>query len=74
MKKFFESRLGRAVSTAVILMVVWAICTPIFDMLFRGGIKEFDTFRYIIEPILIGFGVGVLEYIFQISKKRKDRK
>lgn len=71
MKKFFKSRIGRAISTALLVMVVWAICTPVFDLLFRGGIKEFDVFRYVLEPILIGLGVGVLDYIFKISEKRK---
>mgnify|MGYP003307124776 FL=1 len=71
MKEFFKSRIGRAISTALSVMVVWAICTPVFDLLFRGSIKEFDVFRYVLEPILIGLGVGVLDYIFKISEKRK---
>lgn len=71
MKEFLKSRIGRAISTALLVMVVWAICTPVFDLLFRGGIKEFDVFRYVLEPILIGLGVGLLDYIFKISEKRK---
>lgn len=74
MKNFFKSRIGQAIVTAVGVMVIWAICTPIFDTLFSGGIKEFDLFRYVIEPILIGVGVGVFEYIFRITEKRKGRK
>lgn len=74
MKKFLKSRIGRAIFTALSVMVVWAICTPVFDLLFRGGIKEFDVYRYVLEPILIGIGVGVLDYIFKISEKRKNQK
>ena len=74
MKEFFKTKTGRAITTGLATMVIWAICTPIFDLLFRGGIKEFDLFRYIIEPILIGVGVGVLEYFFEMSKKRENRK
>ncbi|MBQ3325702.1 hypothetical protein IJG79_00930 [Candidatus Saccharibacteria bacterium] len=74
MKEFFKSRIGRAVSVALSVMIVWAICTPVFDVLFRGGIKSFDLYRYVIEPILIGLGVGIFEYIFKISDKRKNHK
>lgn len=74
MKEFFKTKAGRAIATGLLIMVIWAICTPIFDLLFHGGIKEFDLFKFIIEPILIGTGVGVLEYFFEMSRKRKDRK
>jgi hypothetical protein len=28
MKEFFKSRIGRAISTALSVMIIWAICTP----------------------------------------------
>ena len=71
MKNFLKSRVGRAVITAVTVAVVWAICTPLFEMMFRGGIKVWDLYKFVLEPIIIGAVVGVFEYIFQMSKKRK---
>ena len=74
MKDFLKSRIGQAVATAVSVAVIWAICTPLFEMLFQGGVKEWDTYKYVIEPIVIGVFVGIFEYIFQMSKNRKNKK
>lgn len=71
MKKSVSSRAGIAIITGVTVAVVWAICTPLFEMMFRGGIKEWDLYKFVLEPIIIGAVVGAFEYIFQMSKKRK---
>jgi|GEM_PF-5728501 len=68
---FIKTRIGQAIVTAISVAVIWAICTPLFEILFRGGIKEWDTYKFVIEPIVIGVFVGIFEYIFQMSAKRK---
>lgn len=74
MKKSVPSRAGIAIITGVTVAVVWAICTPLFELIFRGGIKEWDLYKFVLEPIIIGIVVGVIDYVFQITPKRKNRK
>lgn len=74
MKKSVSSRAGIAIITGVTVTVVWAICTPLFELIFRGGIKEWDLYKFVLEPIIIGVAVGVIDYAFQITPKRKNRK
>ena len=74
MKNFFKTRIGRAVGVALSVAVIWAICTPLFDTLFRVGINWQDLYRYVFEPIVIGVLVGVFEYFFQFSNKKKKSK
>jgi len=71
MSSFIKSRVGQAIVTAISVAVIWAICTPLFEILFRGGIKEWDAYKFVIEPIVIGMFVGIFEYVFQMSAKRK---
>ena len=74
MKEFFKTRLGRAITTGATTAIIWAICTPIFTILFRGGIKGWDTYEFVVEPILIGIFLGIFEYFFQFSNRRKGGK
>lgn len=74
MKEFFKTKAGRAITAGLSTAIIWAICTPIFEILFYGSIKEFGLFKFVIEPILIGLFLGIFEYVFDISSKREDRK
>ena len=74
MEDFLKTRNGKSITTGLGVTIVWAICTPIFDILFNGHIGEWNVYKFVIEPIVIGALVGVFEYFFQMSKKRKNRK
>jgi hypothetical protein len=67
MKEFFTSKFGRAVAAGLSTAIIWAICTPIFDLLFHGGI-HWDAFKYVGEPILIGIFMCIFECIFPMPK------
>lgn len=73
MKDFFKSKIGKAIASGISVAVVWAICTPIFDSLFRGGIT-WDTYRYVFEPIVIGVFLAIIEYFLPVSRNKKDKK
>ena len=69
MEDFIKSRIGKAVITGFTTAVVWAVCTPVFDLIF-GRNMEWDPYRYIVEPIVIGVILGIFEYLFQFGGKK----
>ena len=73
MKDFFKSRVGKAVATGLSTAIIVAICTPLFEYLFHGEING-NAFEYILEPILTGFFVGLIEYFLPSENKDKEKK
>ena len=73
-KGFFKTRIGSAIFSGLTAMIILAIVSPVFDLIFGGGIKEFNVSKYVIEPILVGVGVGILDYVFRITEKRQNNK
>ena len=73
MKEFFKSRTGKAIAVALSSIFIFAICTPLFDLLFHGEVN-WDANRYVLEPILTGIFVGLFEYFLPSANNEKEKK
>ncbi|MBQ9019765.1 hypothetical protein IJ096_00330 [Candidatus Saccharibacteria bacterium] len=73
MKNFSKTRIGKAVTAGLSAAIIWAICTPLFDILFHGKIN-WDTYKYVFEPIFIGIFLTIFEYFLFPPRDKKDKK
>lgn len=73
MKDFFKTKLGRAIAAGLSTAIIWAIFTPLFDLIFHGGIN-WDVYKYVLEPIFIGIFICLIEYFLPSANNEKNKK